>query len=87
MYDSCNVCSLPMIFSQDTFPFHFDFQDQIGIWLENSFMERYPFHFITHITNYMNGMPYHLILSINFDIILQLRLLTFNAYLIAGLQL
>ena len=55
LYDSDEVCSQPMGFSHDTFSFQFDYQDPIEKWLENSFLERYPWHSFRHIIHYMGG--------------------------------
>ena len=84
-YDPNQVCSLPMSISQDTFSFQFDFQDPIGIWLENPFMERYPLHSIRYIIHYVNGMSDVLILPILNDFVIQLWFLIFNAYILARL--
>lgn len=56
MHDLDEVHSQPTIFSHDTLYFQFDYQDPIGTWLENSFMERYPLHPILRILHYVNGM-------------------------------
>lgn len=63
------VCSQPVRFSQDTFFPQFDFQYQIGIWLEKSFMDRYPLCFNDHIMVFMNRMLDDLILSSLSDIV------------------
>lgn len=63
-YVSDKVCSLPVSFTQDTFSLQFDFQDQIGIWLVKSFMDRYPLFFNVQIMFLVNKMLDELILSI-----------------------
>ena len=70
LYDSDEVHSQPMSFTYDTFYFQFDYQDPIRIWLENSFAERYPFHSILHILNYVIGMFDDLILPIFHDCVI-----------------
>ena len=51
-------------FSQDTLFAQFEFQDQIGIWLENSFMDIYPLCFNKHIMFLMIRISDELIISI-----------------------
>lgn len=56
------VCYLPMSFSQDRrFPW-FDFQDQIGTWLENSLMNKYTLCFNDNIMFLLNRMLNELII-------------------------
>ena len=87
MYDYDEVRSQPVIFTHDTFYFQSDYWDPIGIWLDNSFAERYPLHSILHILNYVNGVMDDLILSICYDCVIQLWFLVSKAYILTGLEL
>ena len=72
VYDSDEVHSLPIIFSQDTFSFQLEYQDPIRILLESSFMDRYPFHSIRYIMHYVSQMSYDLILSFFTNVVIQI---------------
>ena len=61
-YVSREVCSLPMSFTQDIFSLDLDLQDQIGICLENSFMNSYPWFSNEQIMFLVNKMPNKLLI-------------------------
>ena len=76
-----------MRYSQDQLSFQLDYHHQVEVWLEKSYMERYPFHSILLILHYVNMMWDALVLSIFNDLVNQLWFLFFDACILVGLEL
>lgn len=81
------VCSLSMNFTWDTHVLHFGFKDQIEIWLEESFMRRYLLSNECHIMFFVNANSYGLIISFFLDMVLRFKILIYDSYLVARLEL
>lgn len=71
LYYFDEVHTLPMIFSQDIFYFHFDYSYPIRIWLENSFKKRYPWHSLKCIIHCVNVISKYLMIPIIYYFILK----------------